>query len=90
MSRRYLRGGKRRVVQRCALLVLLEGSRPISAGGTRYSHLVQQTRVRRIRAALGTIASVRGADLVPFALQKVYTTIRAASHIHQGNGVRQV
>jgi len=23
------------------LLVLLEGSRPISAGGTRYSHLVQ-------------------------------------------------
>ena len=30
-SRCYLRGGKRRVVQRYALLVLLEGPRPISA-----------------------------------------------------------
>jgi len=29
------------VVPRCARIVLLEGSRPISAGETRYSHLVQ-------------------------------------------------
>jgi len=28
-------------VLRCALLVLLEGSRPISAGGARYFYLVQ-------------------------------------------------
>ena len=32
MSRRYLRGGQRRVVQRYALLVILEGPRPISYG----------------------------------------------------------
>jgi len=31
------------VVPRCALLVLLEGSRPISAGGTRYSHLEDES-----------------------------------------------
>jgi len=37
---RYLRGGKRQGCSALRLLVLLEGSRPISAGGTRYSHLV--------------------------------------------------
>ena len=39
-----------RAVLRCALLVLLEGSRPISAGGTRYTTFRTVTRMPVIDA----------------------------------------